>query len=446
MELNKITDLLIKSTAYGLPRVFQSKRLFFKLFWFTFLLTGIAASIFVTLEAFYSYFEFDTITKIESVYEQPMNFPTITFCPYITKQVLIDTVIFGKKLPEIFDLKHTVSGCSFKLDDKNCISNYLAIFPTPLGECFTFNSGKSTKGQSIPILSSVIGGRDESFILNLNVSLGLYVWIHDPLNPPRFEFYNDHTSDTIFVMSKSLTQIKIQKSVERRLGLPYNPCYKDVNTFPLNKTIIDYIVKSKNRNYRQTDCLELCYDIYYLNKNPCNCTKTSLGKVWNDCFFLFENLNLIGCTYNDKMNFFKESVMEKCMEYCPLECDSVSYSITQDRILVKENDGLQLRVYFSSLKYISINQIPKTTKIDMVSTVGNILTLFINFSFVSLLEIAELFIEIGFMIFEKKKTNVIMIQVFILNQNRLKLKFFNSFFLVYKEKSRYECLIMDLFI
>ena len=105
------------------------------------------------------------------------------------------------------------------------------------------------KNKSIPTMNSTIGGRDDSFILNLKKTKGLYVWVHDNLSRPLFNNYNDHNGDRIHVMSKCINQIKIQKIVEKKLGLPYNQCYKDVNTFPANKTIIEYLVNKNSEKY-----------------------------------------------------------------------------------------------------------------------------------------------------------------------------------------------------
>jgi len=62
----------------------------------------------------------------------------------------------------------------------------------------------------------------------------------------------------------------------------------------------------------------------------------------------------------------------------------------------------ELRIYYESLKYISIRQIPKSKPFDLISNIG----LFIGVSFVSLFEISELIIEGIFIFFERKKRTV----------------------------------------
>ena len=199
------------------------------------------------------------------------------------------------------------------------------------------------------------------------------------------------------------------KQLKKNQGHLTITALKNVRTFPQNTTIIDYL-NSTNVAYKQTNCLKLCYDIYYIKNNPCNCTNTKLGRVWEDCFEKNEKLNLTGCTYLDKVNYFRELTANKCQQYCPLECDSVSYSVQQKSFLI-END-MYFYVYFESLKYTSISQTSKLKGFDLFSNVGGILGLFIGVSFVSFFEICELFVEIVFIFFEKNASENIQIKFF----------------------------------
>jgi hypothetical protein len=177
-----------------------------------------------------------------------------------------------------------------------------------------------------------------------------------------------------------------------------------VNEFPYNKTIINYILNKINITYKQKICLELCYDIDYINRNPCNCTNTSLGNVWKDCWINYENklTERFGCTYKDKREFFKSSIIEKCEQYCPLECDSISYS-NEVTSVPNENGGIDLRIYYENLQYTSITQIPKEEVSDLIADLGGSLGLFIGLSFMTVFEIGELLIGSFFLLFERRK-------------------------------------------
>jgi len=225
------------------------------------------------------------------------------------------------------------------------------------------------------------------------------IWIHGVSFPLELDYYNNHLGNTILVSPNAETQLIINKISDKKLGLPYNSCYDDLSLFPGNKTVIDYI-KSKNETYRQTNCFELCFQVFYMNNNSCNCSKTSIGNVWQDCFTKQENLNQSGCTYINKLNFFKDPIQNKCKDYFPLECETVWYSVNSYSTYRNET---RFFVYFESLKFTSISQIPKQKEFDLLSKVGGILGLFIGVRFITVFEIVELMFEADLIISRKKK-------------------------------------------
>ena len=57
-----------------------------------------------------------------------------------------------------------------------------------------------------------------------------------------------------------------------------------------------------------------------------------------------------------------------------------------------------INIYYQSLKYTSIIQLPKTKPKQLVSNLGGYLGLFVGLSFVSLFEIVEIIFEIVFIL------------------------------------------------
>jgi len=390
-----VAHMLSDSTAYGVPKLFRSKRLFYKLFWLAFILMGSGASAYYIWDAINSFLDFETVTKIETKFEQPLQFPTISFCPYLGGE---------QRIFNNLSLNQIIKECWQNLD-QDCTKNpnkYFEQFESFFhGKCFRFNSGKNISNHSIPFFNSTLGGKDDSFYLKLNKATDLWLWVHNVSSPPIFNHYNNHLGNSILISANTQTQIIISKIIEKKLGLPYNPCYLNVNEFPYNKTIINYISQTINETYKQTNCLELCFDVYYINENPCSCQNTSIGNVWEDCFVNFERKNLSGCIFNRKLEFFRESILDKCKEYCPLECESVSYTVNLN-MLTNRNET-EIFIYYQSLKYTLISQLEKEKVFDLISNIGGIFGLFIGVSFVSLFEIGELFIEGFFILFYKKK-------------------------------------------
>jgi len=99
--------------------------------------------------------------------------------------------------------------------------------------------------------------------------------------------------------------------------------------------------------------------------------------------------------------------VEKCSDYCPLECDRVSFSIKTSSYFEEPNDNFEpnttVMVFYRSLKYISISQQAKTKPEQLVSNLGGYLGLFVGLSFISLFEIIEIIIEVAFILSGKHK-------------------------------------------
>jgi len=95
-----------------------------------------------------------------------------------------------------------------------------------------------------------------------------------------------------------------------------------------------------------------------------------------------------------------------CEKQCPMECDSISYSLTiQGNYLFL--DGLShVYIYFPDFYYTSITEQPKTTFDQLISNIGGLLGLFIGGSLMSFFEIFELLISILVIMFKSSKKKV----------------------------------------
>ncbi len=116
--------------------------------------------------------------------------------------------------------------------------------------------------------------------------------------------------------------------------------------------------------------------------------------------------------FDDYMKFYlniltNNNTTQFCGELeCPEECDSVKYETTHTftrRFDMTDND-IFFNIFYPSLDYTVIDQIPKMDLYDFISNIGGNLSLFIGISFLSLIEFIELFIEIIVIIFNKNIT------------------------------------------
>ena len=177
--LKEAKELSLTSTAYGLPNVLRSRRLLNKLFWLSYLILS------ATGAAYYIYFDvvdfldYEVVTVIQTEYDQPTQFPTVTFCS-LSPSLFTDytpsnftTVIFQDQWFQLFSIN----------PDDHFESFYSALY----GRCFRFNSGKNMTNHTIPIKNSTYGGQLDSFIVQLWAPFGLAVWVHNKSSPPNID-------------------------------------------------------------------------------------------------------------------------------------------------------------------------------------------------------------------------------------------------------------------
>jgi len=292
------------------------------------------------------------------------------------------------------------------------------------GKCFRFNSGKNYFNKSISLLNSTKTGFLYGFHINIYLEIPkgydfgeVLLNIHNHSSSP-FDFENHG----YWIKTGSWNHIGIERVFTEQLGEPYNQCLKNASLFKGNKTIINYIVDS-NRVYSQSDCFYQCSHLHALEESNCGCNST-LSSFDADCIRHFEiQSEPIICVDNYLHEFRLKYQSKKCQKYCPLECDSISYQIsshfeplpTSGRIsnLRKEEYGLEkfetyeevnenyvcLFVYYKELKYTLISQEPKTLTFNLISSVGGILGLFLGISFISFIEIFEIFLEVIYILF-----------------------------------------------
>ena len=228
-----------------------------------------------------------------------------------------------------------------------------------------------------------------SITFNLQTNDSLILSINNSTKLP-YTLFNSET----FLSTGSRNEFKVSRTFTQNLPEPYNRCYKDVTEFPLNKTIINLILKA-NLAYTQRSCKDLYKNLYFLENNNCGCV-SSIEEVPILCNFKAD-LKAKLCFEKFLNDFFQNIIYSN---YCPLECDSFEYSIERFSTPLKGNE-IKISVYYESLKYTLISQQPKTLLKDLIPNIGGILGLFIGISFLSFIEIIELFIEIILICFQK---------------------------------------------
>lgn len=304
--------------------------------WLFFIIASSVSCSWYIFQSFQNFLSYPVVTNIESKYETPTQFPAVLFCSDSFKNKTFNDLI---------------TECNFHVDFQ-CKDDLEKFVEIPSLGCFSFNSGTNKDGHAVESYSSTIGGLEDCFHLKIYAPDGLTILIYNETYKKNVEYEFLSSGDVLFASSGFRTNFIIDRTFEFKLEEPYNRCFKNVSMFSLNKTIIDYLNKI-NATYNQDFCLEMCYELDFLEKNQCNCTNAKLGDASN-CFSSETNENKNNCFINLKESFFKGKYMDKCAVYCPLECDSVSYQITPNAILFPKNeinftDYVEINIYYRSL-------------------------------------------------------------------------------------------------
>ena len=395
----KSIDLLLVTTIHGIQNIAKSSHAPVKIIWFFCLMISSGYCAYLMSISFINFFEYDVITNINTIYEQQSEFPAVSFCS-----------LYGP-LNSTSILK-----CQFNLID---CSLYIETFNgSSLGKCFRFNSGTNKYNQKVDILKTKILGPKFGLILDFNIHLydgndfnELLVYIHNQTLKPLV--FNNRG---IRVTTGSINNFEIQKTLNLKLEAPYNDCYKDVNEFCYNKTIINFLHDSNN-TYLRSDCIRLSRNMKFLEQTNCNCINPI--DYSNNC------MDTDICYNTFITEFQNKNVDEIFSNYCPYECETNSIDISMmnseqlpcsgnisnknknfDYKNVFENYEqvqkrfVSVKIYFNEMKYTFISQKPKTEVVDLVSNMGGTMGLFLGVSFLSFVEIFEFFTEISLILFK----------------------------------------------
>lgn len=411
--MQRLCDVVMSPICLSLSKILHTERLGFKIIWALFSITMIVGCSYFLNKSVLDYLEYNFISSISHRLEQPTEFPTISFCSTgrLDNSTPIDDILLD---------------CDF--NNENCNSKrYFKSFNDPIyGLCFRFNMGINDQGEKFSVFNSFHDGARYGLALKLKM-------ISSHLGGIRLSVHNYSTTPIslkdsgVSVSPGGETYVSVNRVFNIQLDEPYNKCLKDVKTFNLNKTLINFI-SNMNEKYTQNKCNEYCFYLSYLEKSDCECN-TSM----NDLALLYENCidpynkstSMYNCTENFRKNFHKPSIYDKCSNFCPLECDSITYLTSSSYIeyhfddLEKkiENDSYfngfttykevkhsfyLIYVYYEELKYTLIIQEPKILLDDFIANIGGIIGVFIGCSLLSLIEFAEAIGEICIHSIERK--------------------------------------------
>ena len=386
-----LTELAKEVNIQFIAKVFSSKRFGFKLMWLILLIGSSIACAYYVTKCTVEYLEYEYLTSIKTIVDTPAIFPTVSICNYKDTE---------------FELNF------LHLEfDSNILTNWKKYFEpfndSIFGRCYRFNSGFNYTRNVIPLNNSTSSG--DYFGLWFDLYLGgkkkdfsqILIYIHNSTQAPL-----SLINKAYYLSSGNYNYFVIKRIFEEKLPEPYNSCFKDVNLFPYNKTLIDFI--QKNKTYSQKQCLELCRTMKFM-ESGIDCNRSI--KSYDDN--LLTKNALANCTSNFIKKFQKKNPFKQCADYCPLECDSfdletyfffedipssgsIDNSFDYPEFKTYENvskNFISIAVYYEDLKYTLITQKPIFETFDLVSNIGGLFGLFLGMGLLSFIEIFELLFE-----------------------------------------------------
>jgi len=400
----RTNDLLSISSISFVLRVYQTKNIILQLIWIIFILGSFAFSVYYFITNIKNYLAFNVNTSIDQLFEKQPEFPSVSIC---SNEINNDN----------FDIN--ILNLEFNENPLDWTDYFEFFKDSYYGYCYRFNSGVNMFNQSTKILRASFAriGLNLQFYYETISDFGeLVVLIQNQSMPDSTLFGNGNS-----ISSGCFYYYSVERNFVKKLPQPYNNCYKDVSLFSFNKTIINYIL-NKNISYTHNKCIDLCLSLKYNETNNCGCKLDTLDEFWTKCFSS-KNTELSDCTYGFAMDFASANQYELCSEYCPLECESFTYKISQtiQPIIVSGNlssdflypqfktadnfskNFFSIRVYYENLKYTLISESPQMELFGLISSIGGTFSLFLGLSFICLIDVLHIIWEIIIILFTNKQ-------------------------------------------
>ena len=407
------------SSIFFLKLIFISigeRNVYFKVMWLMFFIASSSVGCCFIVGTILDFKNYNITTTLGVVYEQQTQFPSVSFCKYPQQD-------------NETSLESLVKTARFEGVDATNLSDWFVEFNDIIyGKCFRFNPGMSVRGKKLDLINTTTSGKPNNLRVAFHIEKlkgydfgELLVHIHNHSSPP---YAGGMENGGFWMTPGSWNYYQVERKFFYKLEEPYNKCLKDVNTFENNHTLIDFI-KDMNKHYTQDYCFRVCSHMLALEKSKCGCN-SNLKMFEKDCIqqFYSEKNETLQCISNFTKEF-RKTECKSCANFCPLECDSMSYRIESylENFPVSGNISekakkdyhlnytkyekanlhfLVLYVYYKDLKYELISQQPKTDLLSLISNIGGILSLFLGISFLSFVELLEILFEVMYFLFSKR--------------------------------------------
>jgi len=224
--MEKLKDLLEATSLPGLPLLIKSKSLIVKLIWLLFISLFGTGCVYFTRNSLLDFFSYNTVTSMNIIKQNETQFPTVSFCVYLSNLTL-----------ENIPLNDYIISCKFDFKDCNLDKDFKIYSITRGDLCFRFNS-------------------DQNSVYIQNYSAIFRI--------DRFSY------DSGLQLASGYSYIQIDREFIQNLPLPYNECIKQDTTDYVSNLFQHF--KQINNTYLQKDCFDFCIEEVILKQcNHMNC-------------------------------------------------------------------------------------------------------------------------------------------------------------------------------
>ncbi len=372
---NTYENLLSKSTFHGVSQMVSSEKLIQKLFWALIMLSMYAYFSASVVSNVLEFLKYPVVTNINTIYEKETVFPGVVFCFF----------------SQFFECSYNARQCP------------IPSLITRGTSCYAFNSGLNSSLFPQKTLKSTIPGVENGLRLTVDVNQGNHI---------NLMIYNQSTdinfNKAMLVYRGTELNLAISKVFYSKLSEPFSNCRKEYVFEPKPLDILN----QTSYPYFQSECFYLCQ--VQQEMEICNQT-TEFNSNFQfyftnkGLFFKFYNLETKYCYQKDPS--LLDSVTAKfqnlgantiCEKQCPIECDSISYSLDKNANFINRSYS-QVNIYYEDFFYTSITEEPKTSFDSLIGTIGGLLGLFLGASLTSFFELIDLTFSLFLVAIQYKK-------------------------------------------
>ena len=436
-----IRDNIRNECGRALIKIVWNQYVAVRAFWCMWLLFAISFSVYLIIGNFILYFEYSVVTTVREFYESPTLFPEVIICNQnlITTQFgfsLSQNASFPADVNSLPDsakiqlglwLDDILLSCSFNV--MSCSSkDFARFFDRNLGNCYAFNSGNNSMGQTVNSLYALRTGSDYGLRLVWYSSYYELLGVnntYDGLIVKIVNSSNQNIDEGTFVTPGLVTNIAVERYFQYMMPAPYSACLVP-SDFPTSGfSYLFTAIFNSPYEYTQQLCLNLCYQQDVIDKCACN----PYDYPFFDGVACADDL----CVYNITKKFLAtDFLVEKCMPLCPLQCNRTGFykDVSSSRLngdgfvsLIQSNANLSVdfvakainsenvrdsiacvNVFYDTSTYTYTEETAACDWVCFLANVGGCFGSFVGLSLLSFGEILDALIEICFMYREKKRS------------------------------------------